>query len=385
VRATGPYLLTQAVDQYQDAEALCLEPASRFYPIHKEEKWEEARRDPNRMREIEASALAVHLWWGSWWKDDQPPSDSLVSANLVVRGKPVGDLVLALDKVELPDNPPLISALMVTRGRLEMAKRATRCFLHQTYPARELIIIDDDPEEGLGNWIAELSDPNIHYVRLPDEGRTLGELRNISVRRSSGEYVTQWDDDDLYAPQRLETQMRCLLLLGVDACFFRRETFWWPEREILFTSTARVWENSMLCRKDKMPLYPEERKGEDTHVTLTIALGGRIALLDTPQLYAYGVHQTNTFQREHFEAHLKAATEVFQSIWELKPASISLRLSDGFIIPPIGAVGKVAALTATGSFYPVRIGIQPHGEADRFLGDHHATLGQGNPQNRSLK
>lgn len=205
---------------------------------------------------------------------------------------------------------PLVSCLMVTRERQQMAERAIRCFQAQTYAARELVVVDDGPDDGLAGHVAALADPQIRLVRLPDEGKVLGELRQLSVAHARGTFVAQWDDDDLSDPERLEVQMAAITQLDADMCVLARERLWWPERELLALSVRRLWESSMVCAKSALPHYQALRRGEDTPVVEHVYLHGRVALLDTPELYTYVIHGGNTFDEQHFTWHVQAATKI---------------------------------------------------------------------------
>jgi glycosyltransferase involved in cell wall biosynthesis len=198
--------------------------------------------------------------------------------------------------------------MMVTKDRFEQAKIAIRCFQNQTYNNKELLIVDDDQSDRLANYINQLGDTTIRHLHLKPQNQTLGELRNIALENTLGSYVCQWDDDDLADPLRLEMQMSTLQVFKADACFLQRWLMWWLEKPRLATSRTRIWEGSLLCRKDKMPSYPNEQKGEDTLVTGQIIENCRVALLDQPQLYLYTVHSRNTFNKEHFEQHWRQAS-----------------------------------------------------------------------------
>ena len=113
---------------------------------------------------------------------------------------------------------PLVSCLMVSRGRLFPGRHAVECFLRQTHANRELVIVIDDPGCDLRAHVLALADPRLRLVEIPSGQRTLGELRNIAVANARGEYVCQWDDDDLYAPQRIEVQLATLVATGAAAC-----------------------------------------------------------------------------------------------------------------------------------------------------------------------
>jgi glycosyltransferase involved in cell wall biosynthesis len=195
---------------------------------------------------------------------------------------------------------PLVSCLMVTRGKLFPSRFAVACFQHQTYENRELIVVVDDSSCELIPFVASLRDERIRLVEVSAGARTLGELRNISVENARGEYVCQWDDDDLYAPERIQTQLAALLSAKAAACVLRRWTLWWPETNRLAISGVRLWEGSILALRRAMPTYPALRRGEDTEMMKSLLQQERVLSLEAPSLYVYIHHGSNTFGEQHF-------------------------------------------------------------------------------------
>jgi hypothetical protein len=61
----------------------------------------------------------------------------------------------------MPSAPPLISCLMLTRGRLVPTRFAIDCYRRQTWPNRELVIVCDDPDSDLPAYVATLGEPTI--------------------------------------------------------------------------------------------------------------------------------------------------------------------------------------------------------------------------------
>ena len=103
---------------------------------------------------------------------------------------------------------PLVSCLMVTRDRVALARRAVRCLAAQTWPAVELVVVDDGDAD-YAPMLAEF-EPRlaIRYLRLtPQPGRYLGALRNLALEAARGELCAQWDDDEWYHPDRLRAQV----------------------------------------------------------------------------------------------------------------------------------------------------------------------------------
>lgn len=215
-----------------------------------------------------------------------------------------------LDAVGFAQTQPLVSCLMVTRGRLFPGRFAVDCFLRQTYPNRELVIVCDGPGTEIEAHCKGLDDPRIRVVYAEMPQASLGALRNLSLRAAQGEWVCQWDDDDLYHPERIRLSMAVCQSMQSEALFLMRWLFWWPARRRIGISHSRTWEGSMLARKECVPAYPELARGEDTAVMKDVVQSSRVSLIDAPWLYAYIQTGANTWGTGHFEANWKAASLV---------------------------------------------------------------------------
>ncbi|MEU6555906.1 glycosyltransferase [Streptomyces sp. NPDC046915] len=313
--ATGPFFLTRAIDSVPDPASITVLGPEVLYPEvspYAAELFGPQNADHER-------AYAVHHWSGSWVADTPAGPRTSVGKRIPFWASqelhPLADGMLSLDAQRrrwASGTPaPTVSCLMVTKDRSSTARRAIRCFRAQTYPNLELVVVEDGTDDALERHIREQGDPRIRHHRLPPEGRPLGDLRNEAADRATGPYVCQWDDDDLYDPERVETQMAAILALGVDACFLARERLWWPARRKLAVSCVRVWEGSMVCAKDRLPRYPALRRGEDTPVAEGVVRSCRVVSVDAPELYTYVCHGSNTFDESHFAEHFDVATEVW--------------------------------------------------------------------------
>ncbi|CAO3459308.1 glycosyltransferase [Azospirillum largimobile] len=324
--ATGPFLLTRAHDGYEagyegKGGAVTVLPPELLYPVTKEDCWSGRLFDPVFWERATRQAYAVHYWEGTWFRGDAARGigPGAVLPRQVTAVVTDGRLEEARSPVAKTQGLPLISCLMVTRGRTELLEFAIDGFAHQTYPNRELVIVCDSPalllDDPLERAIRAADCPNVRLVRVNAAGReggvTLGELRNIAVDHAAGHYVCQWDDDDLYDPCRLEMQQRVLAAAGAQACLLGRWMIWWPAEDRLAVSCERDWEGSLLCERAVMPRYPALRRGEDTPVVEQLRRSARVVRMDLPRLYTYVVHGGNTFTVSHFEAHWQAATARF--------------------------------------------------------------------------
>lgn len=305
--ATGPFLLTRTARSYAGPAEVTVEPAERLYPVTKEDCWTGRVFDPVFWERATRDAYALHYWEGTWFR---PAGESSPRhpQHIPVRTTGGAGAPPAASQGGGDGTLPLISCLMVTRGRVGLARFAIDSFLRQTYPNRELVILDDGPEDGLARLVAGLRRPEIRLIRLPDQRLPLGRLRNMAVEQAAGEYVCQWDDDDLYDPQRLEYQYLVLKHAGAHACLLSRWMIWWPTGDRLAVSCEREWEGSLLCEKAVMPRYPHLRRGEDTPVVEQLLRSLRVVRMDLPRLYTYVVHGNNTFDAAHFETNWRAAS-----------------------------------------------------------------------------
>ena len=241
------------------------------------------------------------------------------------------------------DTAPLVSCLMVTRDRPQLAARAIECFLAQSYPRRELVIIDSGERDHLRHGVEAIGLPPLTLRRVPPDALSLGELRNLAVRCASGQYVCAWDDDDLSDPDRLSVQMAAIDALNADACFLTREQLWWPERRVLAVSTARMWENTMVCARSRAPSYPALRRGEDTAAAFRLWRTARVVMLDEPRLYTYVFHGSNTCSQSHFAGHLTAASHTSTGAsYEYRLAELAARVPIDF---DAAAVADIAGHT----------------------------------------
>lgn len=95
---------------------------------------------------------------------------------------------------------PLISVITPTYNRSKYHKQLYECFSSQTYPKKELLILDDSEEPS--EFFTQLKDDRVSYTHTPSR-LALGEKRNELLKKAKGDIIAHFDDDDLYAPQYL--------------------------------------------------------------------------------------------------------------------------------------------------------------------------------------
>ncbi|MBV1916670.1 MAG: glycosyltransferase family 2 protein [Sphingomonadaceae bacterium] len=208
-------------------------------------------------------------------------------------------------------NDIFVSCLMVTlpsAKRLSFAKRAISAYCAQTHQNRELVIVHESDHPEIKRHVAKLGREDITLVEAPP-GLTLGALRNLSRAEARGTVHCQWDDDDIFHPERIERQLAALVESGAQAValedvfqFFpaTRELYWLNWR----TTPATVFPGTLTCRADAPIHYPETgdsaRLGEDLAVCKQLqSVKGLSALAGAPHLVIYISHGANSWDDGH--------------------------------------------------------------------------------------
>lgn len=117
----------------------------------------------------------------------------------------------------------LVSVVVPTFRRDEMLERALDSLGKQTYPAIEVIVVDDNHNE---EWNEKVNE-TITRVKKKYPGLELrcvvnkenlgsAETRNTGIMASKGEYVTFLDDDDVYMPEKTERQLADMRAADAD-------------------------------------------------------------------------------------------------------------------------------------------------------------------------
>lgn len=211
-------------------------------------------------------------------------------------------VTLAIGPGRRPKSPPLVSCLMVTKDRFELARLSIGCFRRQTWPRKELIVLDESADSRLRDWIAALADPDIRVVEVSSR-ESLGQLRNRSLELATGDFICQWDDDDLQHPARLEIAFAAMAATGTTTSLLSHEMMWMPQQRRLCVigRNPRPQENTLLTPRGAAPRYPDLAKGEDTPAVYALLGRERAVMLAAPQLYLYIAHGRNTWYGPQME------------------------------------------------------------------------------------
>lgn len=111
-----------------------------------------------------------------------------------------------------PSDPeyPLVSAIMLAgQCPLEDVLAGIRCFKAQTYPYKELIIINNTKTQFDASALNIHAQKDIFIVDTPI-GLAAGMARNYGISAANGQILAQFDADYYFSPKRLEAQIATL-------------------------------------------------------------------------------------------------------------------------------------------------------------------------------
>ena len=227
---------------------------------------------------------------------------------------------------------PKISIIMPVLNGERYVADAIESVCRQTYPAYELLVIDDGStdrtREIVRGFAARLDLKYVHHETNQGITRSI----NDGLRRASGDYVTFLDHDDLWLPDFLETQLRHLTehpdvgmvhsdIQTIDADGKVIEHSVTRERKRIRPSgfvfrhlfnQSMICGNSVMVRKEcfeRLGLWDESLRWADYHMWLRISRHYKIDYVPRV-LTAYRQHSSQTTRSDSIEPAAEAPVAV---------------------------------------------------------------------------
>ena len=210
----------------------------------------------------------------------------------------------------------LVSVVVATYRRDESLKKALRSLYQQTYPAIEIILVDDNADISWNEKVVEIIDEFRstnseisfrHIVNYENQGSA--NTRNIGIQAANGQYITFLDDDDLYLPEKINRQVRSMIQAQSD--FSLTNLFLYNKNDKLIDRRIRDYiqntdqssllqyhlmyhmtgTDSMMFKKTyikKIGGFPPIDVGDEFYLMCeAIAGGGKFSCLDVCDIKAY--------------------------------------------------------------------------------------------------
>ena len=135
-----------------------------------------------------------------------------------------------MSEMDCSDNRPLVSVIIPTYGRSDSLPRTIQSVLNQTYDNVEIIVVDDnDPVSEHRSMTESVMMPfltcgKVKYIKH-EKNKNGSAARNTGIRNSDGEFLMFLDDDDVFYPSKIQSQLDCLMSRDSSwaACYTRYE------------------------------------------------------------------------------------------------------------------------------------------------------------------
>lgn len=119
-----------------------------------------------------------------------------------------------------PAESALVSVVMPCYNARPYVEDAVRSVLDQTYPAVELVVVDDGSDDGSVEMLQRLAAEHPQRLRLlAQDRRGPYPARNLGLRHARGEFVAFLDADDWWRPDFIERMHGTLQASGADLTY----------------------------------------------------------------------------------------------------------------------------------------------------------------------
>ena len=104
-------------------------------------------------------------------------------------------------------SPPTVTVVVPTHNRVRLLPLTLQSVLWQQGVELEVIVVDDASADDVRSVVEKLDDPRVRVLRQ-ELAQGVCMARNRGVEQAAGSWVAFVDDDDLWAPDKLASQIR---------------------------------------------------------------------------------------------------------------------------------------------------------------------------------
>lgn len=112
----------------------------------------------------------------------------------------------------------LVSIIMPSYNVAKYIGESIDSVLNQSYSSWELIIIDDCSTDNTCEIVNSYNDKRI-ILKKNDVNSGAAISRNVGIKVAKGKWIAFLDSDDLWEPQKLEMQIKCILNNNTKFCY----------------------------------------------------------------------------------------------------------------------------------------------------------------------
>ncbi len=140
-------------------------------------------------------------------------------------------------------DPPPVTCICPTYGRVALLEEAIESFLRQDYPGpKELIVLNDYEGQTL-----EFDHPDVRVINVPRRFHSVGEKYKAAAALASHDLIFVWHDDDIYLPHRLSYSVTHL---DAKKAFFKADKAWFWNGGKLSGPDANLFHGGSCWRRE---------------------------------------------------------------------------------------------------------------------------------------
>ena len=103
---------------------------------------------------------------------------------------------------------------MPAHNAAPFVEQAIRSVQEQTYENIELVVIDDGSQDQTARVVREIAETDGRVTLLQQANQGVAAARNAGIEASRGPYIAPLDADDVWHPQKIARQARCMQEAG---------------------------------------------------------------------------------------------------------------------------------------------------------------------------
>ncbi len=207
------------------------------------------------------------------------------------------DLKTTKKLYENVENNPKVTAITITKDRVDFVKQSIGYFKDQTHKNTEMIIVchgNSETKKELSAFVK--SETNIKFIEVKDEV-TKGYMINIAIKESNSDYCIQWDDDDYHSPKRIEQQLIPIQYNVADVTTLA--TFKMDNGELVKDVLWCDGLDGTMLWKNTGVLSPEVTRGHDTAFMQVLKSKYRtLKIYDDYSTYTYFIHDMQMYSKK---------------------------------------------------------------------------------------
>lgn len=230
---------------------------------------------------------------------------------------------------------PSVSVVIPLYNHQKYVAAALYSVVNQTYPPKEIIVIDDGSSDSSAALVAAVADVRQEVVFWSRPNRGAHKTINEGIHRASGDFVAILNSDDMYEPTRLERAVKAFDarpeadVVATRLSFINSEgaevSFPWFENALAFyhqcddlglalvNGNFFMTTSNIVARRtlfEEIGYFSDFRYAHDLDFFLRMVLNHRIIEFIDEKLINYRVHGGNTIKESPSKVKVEWAAAV---------------------------------------------------------------------------